>query len=112
MAGVAVVFHRLAARELREACRWYEERGAALGRSLAAEVDRAADRIAADPERWPIFRERYRWIRLRRFPYVLYDSVVDPRRLLDLALLSRLVPPTATHHDGRPMGIVWRGASI
>jgi hypothetical protein len=60
MPAATVSFHRLAARELRKACEWYDERGTDLGRSLAAEVDWAAEQIAAAPERWPIFRKNFR----------------------------------------------------
>jgi plasmid stabilization system protein ParE len=103
MASTTVVFHRLAARELRDACRWYERRGTGLGRLLAVEVDQAADRIAADPERWQSFRSHYRWLRLKRFPYVLYYWVMDPTRVLVLAVAhGRRRPGYWIHRVTRP----------
>lgn len=103
MSSVTVAFHRLAARELRKACEWYEERGAGLGRSFAAEVDLATERIATAPERWPIFRKNYRWLRLHRFPYVLYYTVVDPHRVLVLAVAhGRRRPGYWLHRANRP----------
>ena len=103
MSAVTVAFHRLAARELRQACDWYEERGAGLGRSLAAEVDRATEQIAAEPGRWPTFRKNYRWVRLHRFPYLLYYTVVDPHRVLVLAVAhGRRRSGYWVHRAGRP----------
>ena len=86
MSNVTIEFHRLARGELRKAFGWYEKRRDGLGRLLVAEVDRAADQIAADPERWPIFRKQYRWARLKRFPYVLYFVIAEPSRVVVLAI--------------------------
>jgi len=88
-----VRFHRLAAQEYRDARRWYERRRAGLGAELKAEVDKAVERFAAEPLRWPVFRDRYRRVRLRRFPYALYYHILDVDDILVLA---------AAHHRRRP----------
>jgi hypothetical protein len=62
-----VRFHRLAVREFREARAWYEARRTGLGGEFLAELDRAVERITTHPDRWPLFRERFRKVRLRRF---------------------------------------------
>lgn len=75
---VQVVFHRLAAREYRETRRRYKRHQLGLGAVFAAEVDRAVQRIAEAPQRWPVFRKNFRSVLVRRFPYVFYDKVINP----------------------------------
>jgi hypothetical protein len=67
-----VRFHRLAIREYEETRTWYERRREGLGGAFTDEVDRAITRIAKSPTRWPVVVVRFRRVRLRRFPYVLY----------------------------------------
>jgi toxin ParE1/3/4 len=81
-----VRFHRLAAQEYRNARVWYERRREGLGFDFRTEVDRAVGRIASQPDRWPSFRDRFRRVRLRRFPYALYYHVADPDLVLILAV--------------------------
>jgi plasmid stabilization system protein ParE len=81
-----VRFHRLAAQEYREARAWYEHRRSGLGDSFITEIDRAVAWVANQPERWPVFRDRFRRVRLRRFPYALYYRVVDPTQVIVLAV--------------------------
>jgi len=71
-----VTFHRLASKEYIRARRWYaKEGGEQLAERFSDEVDEAVQRIARNPESWPIFRKTYRWVRLHHFPYLLYPSV-------------------------------------
>jgi ParE toxin of type II toxin-antitoxin system, parDE len=81
-----VRFHRLAAQEYRNARSWYERRREGLGFDFRAEVDRAIARVTSQPDRWPSFRERFRRVRLRRFPYALYCHIADPDLILVLAV--------------------------
>ena len=83
---VEVGFHRLAAEEFREARRWYERRRPGTGDDFRAEVDRATGQIKEHPERQLVFREHYRRIRLRRFPFALYYLIIDPTHILILAV--------------------------
>ena len=71
-----VRFHRLAAREFHEAKKWYESRRTGLSSDFVTEVDRALERITSHPDRWPIYRNRFRRVRLRRFPYSI---ILQPR---------------------------------
>jgi hypothetical protein len=73
-----VRFHRLAQREYQGARAWYEARRAGLGRDFTAAVDRAVGSIAAHPDRWSLYRDRFRWVRVRRFPYRLYYAIAGP----------------------------------
>lgn len=84
--AATVIFHRLAAREFRTACRWYAQRSADLEQAFRDAIDGAAQKIADSPRLWPSFRTRYRWVRTRRFPYLLYYSILDADRVLVLAV--------------------------
>jgi len=86
MAGRIVVFHRLAAQEYRSATSWYRRKSPSAAERFRAAVDNAVERIAENPYRGTIFREPYRWIRTRRFPYVLYYEIDGPDRLLVYAV--------------------------
>jgi hypothetical protein len=81
-----VRFHRLAIREYEETRAWYERRREGLGDSFRDEVDRAVARIAKSPTQWPVAFDRFRRVRLRRFPYLLYYYVVDASLALVLAV--------------------------
>jgi toxin ParE1/3/4 len=74
---LAVVFHRLAAREYRLARSWYRRRSRSAAERFRAEVDRVVERISEAPLQGAIFRGTFRWIRTRRFPYLLFYEVVD-----------------------------------
>jgi toxin ParE1/3/4 len=84
--AMEVRFHRLAAREYEDARTWYERRREGLGDAFADEVDRAIARIEKSPTRWPVIFVKFRRVRLRRFPYILYYHVVDSTRALVLAV--------------------------
>ena len=71
MPGVRVVFHRLAAREYRCARDWYADRAAKAAENFRIAVDQAVSRISSDSEFLPKLGPVYRWVRVRRFPYVL-----------------------------------------
>lgn len=82
-----VIFHRLAAEEYRKARQWYvRQSGVELSDAFRDEVDAAVDRIAENPETGALFRKKYRWIRLHRFPYLLYYLILSDERILVLAV--------------------------
>ena len=82
-----VLFHRLAASEYLKARRWYaREGGERLAERFRHAVDEAVDRIARNPEAGAIFRKSYRWVRLHRFPYLLYYQLLDDTRVMVLAV--------------------------
>jgi len=82
-----VIFHRLALREYQAAQRWYARRGGiALAQSFQDEIERAVQQIAHNPSQWPIAQGPYRWIRPRRFPYVLYYRTLDANHVLIVAV--------------------------
>jgi plasmid stabilization system protein ParE len=66
---VDVRFHRLAEREYLSSYRWYSEQSAGRAERFAAAVEYAIERIARDPDAFPIELGDYRRIRVSRFPY-------------------------------------------
>jgi plasmid stabilization system protein ParE len=82
-----VVFHRLARSDYVKARGWYlKEGGEVLAASFVREVDNAVNRIAEGPLRGQRFRTKFRWVRLHRFPYLLYYHVLEPTRVIVLAV--------------------------
>jgi hypothetical protein len=92
-----VRFHRLAAREARLAERRYVGIDPDLGARFKGAVDHAAQRIAADPESYPIEYRNVRQVRVRRFPYVLVFAILSPDLVQVVAV---------THTSRRPR--YWR----
>jgi toxin ParE1/3/4 len=86
----AVVYHPQAEAEVIEATRYYESRSAGLGFVFLAEMQRAENRIAANPEASPRVRGDIRRTLLRRFPYgLMYADEADRIRVIALAHSKR-----------------------
>ena len=65
-------FHPEAREEYLEAIAWYLTHSDTIARAFQQEVDEALERIRSGPSHWPVFEGQVRWIRLHRFPYLLY----------------------------------------
>ncbi|MBI1831041.1 MAG: type II toxin-antitoxin system RelE/ParE family toxin [Planctomycetes bacterium] len=77
-----VQFHRLALKEYLHERRWYARRSAQAAARFVLAVDAAVQRIAENPLACPELRDGVRWVRLRRFPHLLYfleltDNVIE-----------------------------------
>ncbi len=70
--GIEVQLHPEAREEYLAAIAWYLQLSERIARSFQHEIDEAIVRVADGPAKWPIFENDVRWIRLHRFPYVLY----------------------------------------
>lgn len=69
------VFHDLAKAELEETVAWYEQRRAGLGREFHLAVENAVRRICENPKAGSQYgRTRFRYLLVRRFPYVVFCS--------------------------------------
>jgi hypothetical protein len=86
MPNAVVHFHRLAAAEYLAARNGYRHRSALAAQRFETEFKRVILRIVAAPDQGAIYRGPYRWMRLRRFPYLLYYRSVAPNRIM-LAVL-------------------------
>ena len=70
-------FHRLAAQEFRAARSWYAQRSRRTALRFVAAVDRPLSQITEAPERWPYYDwARHRWVKVKKFPYLLIYRVV------------------------------------
>ncbi len=81
-----VVLHSLAARELQTAYRWYARRSPAAARRFQAAVGRVVQRLETAAEQGTIFRQAYRWMPLRRYPYLVYYEIRDSSSVLVFAV--------------------------
>lgn len=95
--GTTVVFHRLAAREYRDSKAWYAARSVSVAERFRTAVDMAVERIELQAESLPILTGEYRWVRVRKFPYLL----IFRRRSPDVIMI------VAVAHTSRRPGY-WR----
>ena len=73
----SVIFLPAAQIEANEAQDWYEAEAVGLGNRFRAELDHVAQRLAANPLRFPPVFADVRRALLRRFPYALFFRIVD-----------------------------------
>lgn len=70
--SATVAFHRLATREFVTARRWYAGRSPATEGRFVQAVDTTVSRIVANPLAGSPADGGCRWLRVRRFPFLLY----------------------------------------
>lgn len=84
---VSVIFHVAAQTEFVSARRCYAARASeSIAESFVDAVDSAIQVIAERPESGTSFGKNYRWIRLHRFPYLLYYRVANSTSIVVLAV--------------------------
>ncbi|OYW19440.1 MAG: hypothetical protein B7Z55_08825 [Planctomycetales bacterium 12-60-4] len=66
-----ILFHPRAADEFRRARQWYRDKDPRTAERFVREMSQALDRILADPDSFAVFRQEFRQVQLRRFPYVV-----------------------------------------
>jgi toxin ParE1/3/4 len=85
MEAVSVSFHPDAMEEYIASYAWYYERGSHLAQAFESEIERALRLVSDSPERWPVYKGRYRRILVRRFPFsVVYTR--NERGILVIAV--------------------------
>lgn len=102
MPRAVVRFHRLAAREYQAARAWYAARSVSAARKFREEMRRVILRIAAAPEQGTVYGGPYLWMRLRRYPYLLYYREVVAGQVVIYAVM---------HSRRRPGYWRWRTTS-
>jgi plasmid stabilization system protein ParE len=75
---MAVLFHRLATREFVAARRRFARYSPFTEDRFVAAVRTAVDRIDANPYIGSQLQGPYRWVRTRRYPFVIYYEVLGP----------------------------------
>jgi len=91
---MTVLFHRLAMREFVSGRRRYAQYSPVTEARFVAAVRTAVERIDANPQLGNPYLGPYRWVRIRRYPYLLYYEVVA----------SDLVRVYAVAHARRRLG--------
>jgi len=71
MAPLNLEFHPRAVEEARAARRYYARRSAPLANRFMTALDNALSQISATPNQWPTHLHGTRFLRLRRFPYLV-----------------------------------------
>jgi toxin ParE1/3/4 len=79
---VAVIFHRLAAKEARAAEAWYSARSIKASDRFRTALEAAANRVAKDPEAHPFIVGQFRQIGVKGFPFVLVYRRINERDLI------------------------------
>ncbi len=84
-------FHPLAAKEAREAERWYAARSPHSAERFRAAVAGAVRQIADDVATHPYDGSKYRYVRVNRFPYrlIYYIDDSDTARVVAVAHNAR-----------------------
>jgi toxin ParE1/3/4 len=86
MPNAAIRLHPAAAQEFWYALSWYKARSVRAAQRFRAEFKRLAKRLVAAPEHGIRYRKEYLWMRMRRFPYLLYYQIVAPTHVIILAV--------------------------
>jgi plasmid stabilization system protein ParE len=81
-----VIFHGLAAKEYLAASRWYAARSTDAAVAFHAAVELALERIANNAEALPGLFGKYRYVRVRRFPYVLVFRPLSAEEMQVMAI--------------------------
>lgn len=76
-----VVFHRLAEAELFLTLADYAHASPAVAQRFADAVGAAVARIEANPDTGSLSYKRCRWVKVKRFPYLLYYEQTGPGRV-------------------------------
>jgi plasmid stabilization system protein ParE len=62
--------------ELVTALNWYADRSAEAESNFALAIDNALDALQSDPGRFPKLNDRYRYVRISRFPYYIAFQII------------------------------------
>jgi plasmid stabilization system protein ParE len=80
--------------EMREACRWYDERVPGLGTEFGRAVDAAISAAARRPDAYPTVEGELRRVLLRRLPYSIVYGI-DAGRVIVVACFHHRRNPKA-----------------
>jgi plasmid stabilization system protein ParE len=93
-----VVFHRLASREVLAAKSWYQSRSELTHQRFHRALAESVDRVMVNPTAFSALTGRFRYVRLRRFPYIL---------IFELRADNTVFVVAVAHTSRRPG--YWRG---
>jgi len=75
-------YHPLFDCDVREAAAWYDRRSQGLGETYVQSVRVCVEQVIKDPDRFALASAGCRYLRLRRFPYVVLFEVANQELLL------------------------------
>ena len=73
-----VILHHRAAHESRQAERTYRHHSPAAAQRFRQAVNEVIQRIATAAEQGSPYLQHFRWMQVKRFPYLLYYEIRDP----------------------------------
>ena len=74
---INVKVHPLALREYRRAVKWYRKRSILAAERFEQYVHRALEQIKAQPRMAIPFRKHYFWVKVKRYPFLIYYEHID-----------------------------------
>ena len=86
MAALTLLIHKLARREYHAAFRWYAQQSLRAALGFQDEIERTLQQIVSAPSQGAMIYRNHRWMRTRRFPYVLYYRMADADHVLVVAV--------------------------
>jgi plasmid stabilization system protein ParE len=89
---MSIVVRPAAAADIDEAYLWYERRQTGLGEEFLVALDAIKQRIAANPEAFPVVHRDTRRALLSRFPYALYYRIYGDVILIVACMRGRRDP--------------------
>ena len=69
--------HPLALREFRRSVKWYRKRSILAAERFEQFVNLALEQIKVQPRMGVTFRLRYFWVKVKRYPYLIYYEHLD-----------------------------------
>jgi plasmid stabilization system protein ParE len=81
-----IEFHPFALDELQAALSWYREKSAKAAVRFLRGVDEAVERVIADPSSYPAIGTRYRYIRIKKFPFVFAYEIRGSNNIFVVAI--------------------------
>jgi plasmid stabilization system protein ParE len=72
-----VVLQSEAIIDIQTAFEWYDQQRAGLGHELIEEVEEALERLSRHPQHYSAPKQKYRKLRIKRFPYLVIFEIED-----------------------------------
>ena len=88
-----VAFLRAASAEFDAAANWYRQRRAKLGEAFINSIQRVLDRVAAQPDFYPLVRDDVREAIVPRYPFCIYYRQ-EPDRIVVLSVFHTARDPS------------------
>lgn len=82
-----VVFHPEALKEYLEACNWYEQKLAGLGKRFKFFVLNQIDLAVTIPEAYSIKKKNYRECNVQKFPYIIVYTIDEEESVITISAI-------------------------